>query len=293
MQRVANLNVLFQRSMLMASSHEKTEARMRCTVLVENTALKAQMRSEHGLSLLLETSQERWLFDLGASGAFLRNAHTLGCSLRALTGVVLSHAHRDHGGGLESWFAYDDVTPLYASTYLFDCTANARGVPLALDERLQGASALRRCATTTPLSSEATLVVLTPMQRREPIETYGLVRREGQQWQLDDFRHEVALLLETQGRRVLVSGCSHQGALNWIEATHPDVFIGGLHLAKRDPQMSEDRAYLEAFARYLLASNITLFTGHCTGAAAFAFLKERLGHRLHALSTGLTFNPFS
>ena len=31
-----------------------------------------------------------------------------------------------------------------------------------------------------------------------------------------------------------------------------------------------------------------IYTGHCTGPAAFAVLKEQLGTRLEALTTGLT-----
>ena len=32
-----------------------------------------------------------------------------------------------------------------------------------------------------------------------------------------------------------------------------------------------------------------VYTGHCTGTPAYAILKEELGHRLHALTTGAVY----
>lgn len=40
----------------------------------------------------------------------------------------------------------------------------------------------------------------------------------------------------------------------------------------------------------MLSTPTQYYTGHCTGAAQYAYLKEKMGDRLHALSAGLTFS---
>lgn len=63
-----------------------------------------------------------------------------------------------------------------------------------------------------------------------------------------------------------------------------DVLVGGFHLVKLDPV--RDAARLEAAAEALLTHPTAYYTGHCTGADAYTFLKERMGDRLHSLHTG-------
>ena len=70
--------------------------------------------------------------------------------------------------------------------------------------------------------------------------------------------------------------------MSWL---NPDVLIGGFHFVKLDPS-GEDRPFLENAARELLARDCIYYTGHCTGEAAFAFLKERMGSRLQAIPAG-------
>lgn len=265
---------------------------MRFTVLVENTSMTPSLQAEHGLSLLLETATERWLFDLGASDAFLKNAMTLGCSLSPLTGVVISHGHNDHGGGLGAWIAYNQQTPIYLSHKAFGDYYNRTSQPIGLSLELQSAPMLRRCEQTTILSAEATLVYLDPSQNKFPINAYGLLQREDGLLKPDCFAHEVALLLQTSGKRVLVSGCAHCGLLNYLDAYQPDVFIGGFHFARLNVENPIDSAFLEELATRLEALPTTFYTGHCTGKAPYEFLKKRLGNRLHALTTGASFQCF-
>ena len=101
----------------------------------------------------------------------------------------------------------------------------------------------------------------------------------------DDFLHEQYLILAENGRRIVISGCSHKGILNIVNWLKPDVLIGGFHFVRLDPA-GEDRAFLEDAAKELLTHDCIYYTGHCTGEAAFAFLKERMGDKLQAIHAG-------
>ena len=96
----------------------------------------------------------------------------------------------------------------------------------------------------------------------------------------DDFRHEHYLLLEENGKRVLISGCSHRGIINIMEWFKPDVLIGGFHFNKL-PLDGALRSYAETLASY----DTDYYTCHCTGVEQFEYMK-RFMPRLNYLSTG-------
>ena len=98
----------------------------------------------------------------------------------------------------------------------------------------------------------------------------------------DDFLHEQYLLIEENGKRVLLSGCSHKGILNILHWFRPDVLVGGFHFKQLPPDSDRLRAYGEALAKY----DTVFYTGHCTGQDQYAVLKTILGDQLHAISTG-------
>jgi 7,8-dihydropterin-6-yl-methyl-4-(beta-D-ribofuranosyl)aminobenzene 5'-phosphate synthase len=69
---------------------------MKVTVLVENSVFKSNssnVRSEHGLSLFIETSDRKILFDTGQSDLFIQNAAKLGIDLSQVDYLVISHGH--------------------------------------------------------------------------------------------------------------------------------------------------------------------------------------------------------
>ena len=76
---------------------------MRITTLVNNTVRARGLLAEHGLSFLIEAGRARILFDTGQGRVLLANANELGARLDSLDGVVLSHGHYDHTGGLETF----------------------------------------------------------------------------------------------------------------------------------------------------------------------------------------------
>ena len=91
---------------------------MKITVLVEDqNPQDPRLRHEHGLSLFCETDGHAFLFDLGRTDAFLRNAETLGIDIARAEFAVVSHAHYDHGGGLPYFLTANRHAPVYLSAH--------------------------------------------------------------------------------------------------------------------------------------------------------------------------------
>lgn len=259
---------------------------MRVITLVENTALSPELEAEHGLSLFLETNGRRLLFDMGQSPAFARNAGRLGVDLSAVDTAILSHGHYDHGGGLAEFLRQNTAAPVYLSAFAFEPHRNGRSRDIGLSPALRDCGRLRFVAADTDLGDGLSLSPCAGAAPVVPVDSAGLFTcREGRLLP-EDFRHEQYLTAEEGGRRIVFSGCSHRGILNIVHWLRPDVLIGGFHFKHLDLQKAEHRAVLEDTARRLLDSGAVFYTCHCTGEAAYRFLKERMGDRLHALSTG-------
>ena len=54
---------------------------MKITILNENTVYRQGLFAEHGLSVLIEENDRRFLMDTGQSDVFLKNAETRGVDL--------------------------------------------------------------------------------------------------------------------------------------------------------------------------------------------------------------------
>lgn len=259
---------------------------MRIITLMENTALTPALEVEHGLSLYVETRGRRLLFDTGQSAAFARNADRLGVDLCAVDTAVLSHGHYDHGGGLAEFLRQNTVAPVYLSPYAFEPHLSGPERDIGLDSALRDCGRLRFVERETDLGDGLTLTPCAGAAPAVPLDPAGLfTRREGQLLP-EDFRHEQYLIVEEGSCRIVFSGCSHRGILNIVHWLRPDVVVGGFHFKHLDLQKEAHRRLLEDAARRLLDSGAVFYTCHCTGEAAYRFLKDRMGDRLHALSTG-------
>lgn len=255
---------------------------MKISVLTENTTRDPGLTAEHGLSLLIETGGKRFLMDTGATGAFADNALKMGVDLASVDAVILSHGHYDHGGGLEAFLKCNDTAPVYLSAHAFGEYYNGSGAYIGLPRQLQGHPRLVSVTGSLQLTSNLTVECYSGKPVC-PIEPFGLQVRKGGCLQPDDFRHELYLLAQEQ-RCVCITGCAHVGVENILRRFHPQVLIGGFHFKQLQP--SDPR--LELAARRLREFPCEYYTGHCTGEAQYAFLKEQLGDRLHALYTGFT-----
>ncbi len=78
--------------------------KIRIRSLVDNETTSEEFECEHGLSIYVETSRYKILFDMGQkNGVFVRNAVKLGIDLSKIDFAVVSHGHYDHGGGLKNF----------------------------------------------------------------------------------------------------------------------------------------------------------------------------------------------
>ena len=256
---------------------------MKITTLIENTTCSPDLTAEHGLSLFVETKTRTFLFDAGQTTAFADNARKLGVDLGAADFAVLSHGHYDHGGGLLRFLERNRRAKVYVNQNAFGCHCNGTGKYIGLDGRLRTSDRLVLTGDSCTIAPGLTLFTCNDRERPVPTDPFGLTERVGEFFLPDDFLHEHYLLIEEDGKRVLLSGCSHKGILNILEWFRPDVLIGGFHFKQLPPDSEQLRRYGEALAKY----DTVFYTGHCTGQDQYAVLKTILGDRLHAITTGM------
>ena len=251
---------------------------MKITALTENTAA-CGLPVEHGLSIFIEQDGRALLFDMGQTDLFAQNAARLGVDLAAVDIAVLSHGHYDHGGGLRRFLELNQKAPVYISRHAFEPHFNGERY-IGLDVSLRDSDRLIFTDGVTKIADGITLYSCSDREKVLDSGSFGLNMEQDGALVPDDFRHEHYLLLEENGKRVLISGCSHRGIINIMEWFKPDVLIGGFHFNKL-PLDGALRSYAETLASY----DTDYYTCHCTGVAQFEYMK-RFMPRLNYLSTG-------
>lgn len=255
---------------------------MKITVLLENTAFCPAVEAEHGLSLFIETDSCKILFDMGQSDLFARNADALGVDLAKADLAVLSHGHYDHGGGLSRFLEINDHAPVFINPHVFEPHYNGTEKYIGLDISLADNPRLRTAEDGMSIGTGLTLYTAENRSKHHDLGAFGLMMEKDGVLVPEDFRHEQYLLIEEDGRRILVSGCSHNGILDIMEWFAPDVLIGGFHFTKLSPgrELEEAAAFLNRFPT-------AYYTCHCTGTEQYAFLRERM-QNLHYIACGET-----
>lgn len=253
---------------------------MQITALVENTSLDKRFGAEHGLSLYIETGSRKILFDMGQTELFADNARALDIDLADVDLAVLSHGHYDHGGGLQKFLEINEKAPVYLSRYAFGEHFHGTEKYIGLDTKLADNERLVYTDEEAVIGEGLTLYSCNGRQRAFPGGSFGLNRKVDGVFVPDDFRHEQYLLIEENGKRVLLSGCSHKGILNIVKWFEPDVLMGGFHFSKLPLDGT-----LAGYGEYLNRFSTVFYTCHCTGTKQFAFMKTKMD-RLYYLAAG-------
>ena len=243
---------------------------MKITSLVENTKSREELGAEHGLSLYIETGEKRLLFDMGQTDMFEQNAKLLGLDLSKVDLAILSHGHYDHGGGLKRFLEINKTAPVYLSSYAFGEHFHGTFKYIGLNQELKKEKRLFFINSTLKIAEGITVYPRLEKEKKY-LPDSGLMRKEGDKFQEEDFRHEQYLLVEEGEKRVLFSGCSHGGILELAEKFSPDYLIGGFHFSK----LPIDNR-LEEYTNLLGKLPVQYYTCHCTGKQQYDFMKEKM-----------------
>ena len=253
---------------------------MKITALTENTPFNDNISAEHGLSLYIETEKHNILFDMGQTSLFAENAKKLGIDLTKVDIAVLSHGHYDHGGGLTEFLKINKTAPVYINRYAFGDYYNGTEKYIGLDKSLQNEERIVFVDEILEIDDELCLYSCNNKIQNHYLGSFGLNMKCDGKFMPDEFKHEQYLLINENGKRVLISGCSHKGVMDITEWFEPDVLVGGFHYSKLelDEKLAE-------YAAVLASHKTVYYTCHCTGTDHFEFMKKYMP-QLSYLSCG-------
>ncbi len=267
------------------------------TVLCNNYTEKRNILCEHGLSILVETEEEKILFDTGASDVFLQNAVNLDLELKDVHFVVLSHGHFDHTGGYPAFYALSPDTKVYLSPNSFSLRYNAKdknpakkpiGIPWK-EEKSMYEKNLVYVTEPTTLSDNVFLSGEVP--RKETLslgQANFVIKTDSGDILPDPIQDEIFLILKGKKGLHLIWGCSHFQIENGLDAVHrlfPHEKIvsltGGFHFMHSAKE--EIQKVIDLFKQENMEA---LYPIHCTGQIAGAMMAEQLSCKVALLSAG-------
>lgn len=246
---------------------------MKLMVLTENCAGSGFL-AEHGLSYLIEHEGQRFLFDVGNTDVFIKNAKKLGVDIqKEIDTVVLSHGHWDHGDGLDN--IHDKTLITHPESFIkrFRKKDNSSlGLKLSKSDFQQNFELILK---KEPYNITNNIVFLGEIPRLNDFEakTTNFVDEAGNP---DFVMDDSAIAIIQNNELIVITACSHSGICNIIEwaikvtgITNVKTVIGGFHLKENNQQTKQT-------INFLKNKGINkIYPSHCTEFPVLvAFYKE-------------------
>ena len=263
--------------------------------LIEDTKGNNDCLFEHGLSFYVETLRHKLLVDAGASDKFMKNATKLNIDLTQVDALILSHGHYDHSGGIVPFVKINSSAKIYIHEKASDDYYSEkpdRTYYAGIDKEIEHFPQTVRINTETVIDDELYIFTNVTGRRHWPQGNLKLKKMVNGEMLQDEFEHEQYLVIKSEGKEILMSGCAHNGILNIldryvaIEGHEPDVLISGFHMMKSTEYMKEEVDTIRQTAYELKNYKTKYYTGHCTGEKAYEIMKEILKEQIQYVRSG-------
>lgn len=268
---------------------------MKIYTLIENTEGKKGAAYEHGLSIYVETSKHRIIIDTGATGAFIDNAKLLGIDMSMVDILMLSHGHYDHSGGILRFAKENERARIYMQMEAvkdFYHVDEKEERYIGINKDILKLKNIKLLEGNLQIDEEISVFTGIKGRRNWPKGNLVLKEKTDAGYKQDEFGHEQCMVIDTEGKKILISGCAHNGILNILDEykgiynDEPDIVISGFHMKKNAPYDTEEIENIKETAKELMNWKKTIFySGHCTGTDAFAIMKEIMKNKLVAIKS--------
>ena len=273
---------------------------MKITILCENSVgVPFGVIGEHGFACYIETAKGNYLFDTGQGFGIVQNSLILKKNLSKIDGIIISHGHYDHTGGLDKVLAITGKKNIYAHPDIFikrfwekENTSKFIGIPFR-KSYLESIGANFKFNTDL-VEIEKGLFLTGEIPRLNEFEKGDLnmyaIDKEQNKIKPDPIKDDLSLIIDTPKGLIIVLGCAHAGMINIINYAIEKLnknkiyaIIGGTHLGfSSDIQFEETLNVIDKYKIELLG------VSHCTGLPKASLLHSKLKNRFFFGSVGAT-----
>ncbi len=269
---------------------------IRATVLCENTVSgNIGATAEHGWSVFLETSHGNFLFDTGQGLSLINNALFFKKDLSTIKGIIISHNHSDHTGGLMAALSMvPSPVNVYSHPEFFkECYINRNGkmyigVPFSKVALESSGANFIFSAEFREIAPGLHLTGQIPRVTDFETGDQDIVCKDGNDYIIDPVKDDQSIVIETEKGLFIILGCSHAGVINIIDYAikktgqdHIHTVIGGTHLGMSSEEQVNKT--IEALKTFKIEH---LGVSHCTGLDVSVKLAQEFKDRFFFCNVG-------